>query len=318
MEEINCLVCKNKAQILPFGGYQYQDKIYSLYGCSFCKLRFIWPQPTSEELASTYNDLSYWQSGDFAGDKTNCELYRKQYRKDAQKIIKIAKRFNILPEKFLEIGCAQGDLLLELKSYFKSVIGVDISELMIELAKKKGLEVYAGEIEKINLPSDFTCVYLGDLVEHLPDPVSFFGHLKKIIKDKSLVIIEIPLTYNVYPANLFLAPLISLKNFLKGKTFKPRSLYFFSKTQREKNKKIEHPPYHLLEFTPRSARAFFNLISWQVVYDKVYVGWPKRKYYKLKNWHLLGLQIIFSFITKYAPLFDLGDRMTIVIRPIKK
>lgn len=93
---------------------------------------------------------------------------------------------------------------------------------------------------------------------------------------------------------------------------------FFSKIQREKNKKIEHYPYHLLEFTPSAARNFVNLAGWQLIDDYVYSGWPKRKYFHLKNFYLLGLKIIFYYFTKYRSFFDLGDRMTLVIRPIKK
>lgn len=314
MEEINCLVCKNQAKNLSFGGYQYKDKIYALYECSACGLRFIFPQPTASEADLTYNDISYWQSGDFAGDKTNYDIYKKQYKKDAEKIIKLIKKYNIKQENFLEIGCAQGDLLKELSPYFKKVVGLDVSAPMIKLAREKGLDARLGKIGEIKFAENFNCIYLGDLIEHLAGPVVFFNHLKKIIKKDGLVIIEIPLTYNIYPANLFLSPLVFIKNLLKGIKLTPSSLIFFSSTQREKNKKINHYPYHLLEFTPKSARNFVNLIGWQIAYDHVYSGWPKRKYFGFKNFHLVALQIIFYFITKYKSFFDLGDRMTIVIR----
>lgn len=314
MEEVNCLVCKNQAKSLPFGGYQYKDKIYALYECSSCKLRFIFPQPTSEEMVRTYNDANYWQSGDFAGGRVSYDIYKKQYQKNARKIIRLIKKYNIYPGNFLEIGCAQGDVLQKLGPYFEKVVGLDVSEPMIRLAQNKGLDARLGKLEEIEFNERFDCVYLGDLIEHLAEPVDFFSNLKKIIKKDGLVIIEIPLTYNIYPANFFLSPLIFIKNLLKGVKLTPSSLIFFSSIQREKNKKINHYPYHLLEFTPKSARNFVNLIGWQIVYDYVYSGWPKRKYFRFKNLHLIALQIIFYFITKYKSFFDLGDRMMIAIR----
>lgn len=211
MEKINCLVCRQEAQLLPFGGYQFKNQIYSLYGCSECKLRFIFPQPSFKESDSIYNDLQYWQSGDFAGGKITYDIYKKQYKKNAKRIIKLTKKYKIYPGNFLEIGCAQGDILEELRPYFKKVIGLDISWPMIKLAQAKGLDARLGKLEEVEFMEQFDCVYLGDLVEHLANPLNFFDKLKEIVKKEGVAIIEIPLTYNIYPDNLFLSPLVFLK-----------------------------------------------------------------------------------------------------------
>lgn len=317
MANVKCLICGRETEPMPFGGYQHKDIVYCLYGCKSCKLRFIFPQPSPEESYQTYNNLDYWQSGDFAGDKTSHDIYKKYYKSEAERILKLVKKCKISTGNFLEIGCAQGDILEYLNPYFKKVIGLDISKEMVVLAKNKGLDVRQGTLEEIEISEKFDCVYMGDLVEHLHNPISFFKKLETLIGSDGAAIIEIPLTYNFYPVNIVLSPLVFLKNLINGKILKPPYLYFFNAIQREKNKKINHPPYHLLEFTPQAADNFVNAIGWKYIHRHVYAGQLKRKHFRLKNFFIIGLQLFFHRLTKFGTIFNLGDRMTVIIRPGK-
>jgi 2-polyprenyl-3-methyl-5-hydroxy-6-metoxy-1,4-benzoquinol methylase len=94
----------------------------------------------------------------------------------------------------LEIGCGNGNTLIELKKLGKAsyVAGVDI----VDLGQTEKLDKFIlADIEKEELNSlnkNFDIIICADVLEHLKDPWSVLRRLKKFLKSDGILIASIP------------------------------------------------------------------------------------------------------------------------------
>lgn len=106
-----------------------------------------------------------------------------------QQIAKLCK-FLIPPKKsVLDIGCGTGDLLASLSPSYG--VGLDISENMVKIAKKKYpfLKFYSQDAQNIATHERFDYVILSDILGDLEDIQKAFDELKKISDEKTRIII---------------------------------------------------------------------------------------------------------------------------------
>ena len=108
--------------------------------------------------------------------------------------------FPLLPEKVssvLEIGCGTGSTLEWIHSikHCALMLGVEISPDVAALARRKVNEVYAGNIEHMNLPVDkcsLDLILCLDVLEHLVDPWVVVRRLRELLKPGGALIASIP------------------------------------------------------------------------------------------------------------------------------
>lgn len=94
----------------------------------------------------------------------------------------------------LDVGCSGGGLLQALKAYHSGrLVGVDISEVALQEARSKGLEVYWGDAEKVLpfLDKSFHTVIIGHTLEHLRRPEAAFSEAKRICKEHLIILIPL-------------------------------------------------------------------------------------------------------------------------------
>lgn len=92
----------------------------------------------------------------------------------------------------LEVGCATGDLLNYVKPSYG--LGIDISQKMIEIAKRKypNLIFKVGDIDTVNLGGlngKFDYIILSNLVDYLPDVLATFFKVKELLDTDGLIIV---------------------------------------------------------------------------------------------------------------------------------
>ena len=96
----------------------------------------------------------------------------------------------------LDIGCGTGALGKYLKDKgIKEVWGVEMSSYGASEARKVLDYIVEGNVEEINLPFEieyFDCIVCADILEHLIDPWSMVGKLKKFLKPKGAIVASIP------------------------------------------------------------------------------------------------------------------------------
>lgn len=132
------------------------------------------------------NEDDFWKNGQLRIQKLlDVFLYNKQL-----------KNMSIL-----EIGCGVGRLLIPLSSIFKEVVGVDISNNMLEICKKnirniKNCKVYqnsGSELKKFNDASfDFCLAHT--IFHHIPEKnvvIKYIQEVYRILRDKGIFIFNV-------------------------------------------------------------------------------------------------------------------------------
>jgi SAM-dependent methyltransferase len=95
--------------------------------------------------------------------------------------------------RILDAGCGSGRNMVELKR-FGDVVGVDVSERAIELARARG----AGEVELAGLTDlsfendAFDLVTCLDVIEHLDDDVAALTELRRVTKPAGCLVVTVP------------------------------------------------------------------------------------------------------------------------------
>ncbi|MEX2681006.1 MAG: class I SAM-dependent methyltransferase [Candidatus Sigynarchaeota archaeon] len=96
---------------------------------------------------------------------------------------------------FLDVGCGDGTFCSLAKKTYAHVVGIDISEVAIELAKKK-FDIDA-KIMDLNTRLDFkddefdtiSCL---DVIEHVFDPHHLVAEISRILRKNGLLILSVP------------------------------------------------------------------------------------------------------------------------------
>lgn len=112
----------------------------------------------------------------FAADEPRWRRRNRTYHR----LIETIARFHVpRGRRVLEIGCGSGDLLAALEP--SEGVGVDISEGMVELARRRhpGLRFVHAAGEELDLGETFDVIVLSDLVPYAHDLVTLFAAVRR-------------------------------------------------------------------------------------------------------------------------------------------
>jgi 2-polyprenyl-3-methyl-5-hydroxy-6-metoxy-1,4-benzoquinol methylase len=140
----------------------------------------------NEEMAKKYNPDKYHNS-------RNC-LIRWIEGQRVNKIIKLLEAAE--NDKILELGCGAGNILEKIEK--GELFGADLSDFMLELARKKlknKAKLFKENIE--SLSSDFKAlkfnkIYCSEVLEHLSCPERAIEQIIEVSHPQALIIISVP------------------------------------------------------------------------------------------------------------------------------
>lgn len=96
--------------------------------------------------------------------------------------------------RLLDLGCWVGFMLAEASERGWSAVGVEPSEFASAFARDRlGLDVRTGDLFAAELPeSGFDAVFLGDVIEHLPDPGAALDRVAALLADGGVLAMALP------------------------------------------------------------------------------------------------------------------------------
>ncbi len=242
-EPLHCYICNcTLIREKPFG-YRFKNKWLGGYECRGCGVIFIHPQPTAAELRELYSkeyfqgDFRCGHEGSYFDDRT------LEVVADHALLERIAR---LKPRgQFLEVGCAGGAFLNAARTRGYDVQGVEFSEDAAQFARDRfNLDVVTGDVRDGHFSdSSYDIVFMGDVLEHLPEPVTTLKEIQRIMTAGGLLVLECPSQTHT----LFSRLGFSLYTLLGMKTL------------------VTLPPYHLFEYRPSSIRSLLRLCEFDVL-----------------------------------------------------
>jgi len=183
---------------------------FSFVRCTSCGLVQRNPQPFKEEITSRYSKI-------FGGDYLSYELKNEDAFLKLQQLALIDAGFDKLEKELfslceqsgdkapsvLDIGCATGALLSDLRNRGWRVTGVEISPCAEYAKDTRKLDVRNIPLEENKFSNkSFDVVLASHLIEHLNDPKTFLSEIRRILKDNGFCFITTP-NINGFQAHLF-------------------------------------------------------------------------------------------------------------------
>jgi SAM-dependent methyltransferase len=160
---------------------------------------------------------------------------------------------------FLEIGCAGGFFLDVMRAAGWKVWGIDLSKSAIQFARQRKLNVMNKDLYGAKFKSNsFDAILMGDVFEHVPDPVDFLNETFRILKPGGVLVVKTPAYLNTWLYRFFYGIAKFLKLFSKSR------LKSFSVLKIPWHRETLNRPYHLYEYNPSCMRTLLERCSFKV------------------------------------------------------
>jgi 2-polyprenyl-3-methyl-5-hydroxy-6-metoxy-1,4-benzoquinol methylase len=137
-----------------------------------------------------------------------------------------------LSDRILEIGCGDGKFLEFLKQKgYENVIGIDISDEQVNLAKEKGLNAVRADVFEFLSKNEntFDAIVAIDTVEHFTksEVLLLFQSIEKSLKENGLLLLQTPNGEGLFPGQVIYGDLTHLCIFTENSLRQVLSLYGF-------------------------------------------------------------------------------------------
>lgn len=194
---MHCILCESEKITKLFTGNDLLHSIkgeFELFECQNCKLVWLYPPLKDTELEKYYPEdyVSFPKAID-----TEKNLLRKLDRQFG--VSKRAKRVMQKGEKagkILDVGCATGIFLNEMKKYGWDCYGIEPSAYAAHYAQEFfGIQVSNCLFEDNDYPdSFFNVITMWDVLEHVPSPQLALDEVNRLLKPNGLLVLSMPNT----------------------------------------------------------------------------------------------------------------------------
>lgn len=167
---------------------------YDLIICSRCDFIFADTSATQKNYDYYYSAMSKYEDESISTGSGNLLFDNNRLKKTAEDIV---SNIRSLDANILDVGCASGGLLLELKKQgAHNLHGLDFSEKCINYLKSKGIQNgYVGSLSACNFKATgklFDCIIMSHVLEHVYDVNGLINQIKNNLADDGIMYLEVP------------------------------------------------------------------------------------------------------------------------------
>ncbi|WP_162273170.1 class I SAM-dependent methyltransferase [Rubripirellula obstinata] len=166
--------------------HRFNKKGREFWQCKSCAMELQHPLPTPGELKEYY-DASYTEGmyTEFAAAQTMKQM-------TAQRRLFEIRRHIPIRGDWLDVGCADGTFVKIANENGVNGSGVELSQVAVDLAVQRGLNVQCGTLESLSDQTSFDTLTAFDVLEHVLEPVEFIRGLRSRIRDGGHVVLTLP------------------------------------------------------------------------------------------------------------------------------
>lgn len=177
------------------GGHLSPFEWHESYGvCRECGCYVNQRPPLPEDLKRLYSFDLYWHTRQRLKHHPAIEQRSTNDRSDGRVDYWLAliKRYGPPRGLVVEVGCAHGVLLVELRAHGYECIGVEPDEQTAEWTRQAaGLDIRPGLFPNVSLPRcDLFLAF--DVIEHALDPLSFVAGAREVLRGGGVAIFQTP------------------------------------------------------------------------------------------------------------------------------
>ena len=86
-------------------------------------------------------------------------------------------------EKILDVGCGEGTLAVEIERRGAQVIGIDMSQEMVDFSQAQGIEAYVGSVTNLPYENKFDAVFSNATLHWVKDSRLAVQNIAKVLKN---------------------------------------------------------------------------------------------------------------------------------------
>ncbi len=186
LENVSCDLCgaDNSAPLIQARDYRYgHPEMFNIVKCQHCGLIYLNPRPIAESVLERYKE-DYIPNEKIDNLKRSREFFKKilgplWYRIGGSYGVSDTK----VKGRFLDIGCAKGDVLEAARDMGADVYGIELNPEFVKICKDKNLNVRCGTVEDSACPDNyFDIIWMSQIIEHLPSPRNSLKEIGRILK----------------------------------------------------------------------------------------------------------------------------------------
>jgi len=169
---------------------RYRHAPLPIQYCENCDIEFLDPQTSDAELVRIYSEQYFIGAGDADAQRHVSDLKSRTAALYLERL-RARKRTG----RLLEIGCGQGDFLLQARAAGYTVSGLDFSAHAVAVTNDKAGSAIAqaGDLSTAAFPENhFDAVVMFDLIEHVRNPADLLQSAWRVLKPGGTLMLVTP------------------------------------------------------------------------------------------------------------------------------
>jgi len=189
-----CPGCTSVAiTFLMWGKSLYREAWYGYSECKNCGLVFVNPRQRAQEQNAEVKNETHSQR--YFPSKTIFDLpeLRRNMIEPVVQVLPPLSR-NGRRRRWLDVGCAVGNLLIEAERAGYEPHGLELNRAMVEwaAANRPGLDIRQGLIQDLVPGDPYDVVSADNVLEHIHSPDLFLREILKHMNEESVLIVRVP------------------------------------------------------------------------------------------------------------------------------